>query len=449
MGNAFVNRKEELEFLEKLKDKNFFLVVLGRRRIGKTTLLLKAFPNAAYIFVWPNKTIDWVIEETCKELSLPVFKKFSDILDYLFERGETVIIDEFQNFLWIDKSVYGEIQKVVDKRKIEGKDFKLIVCGSSYSMVNKVLGKEASPLYGRRTHELVIDHLPIKDLFNWLKIPIEDFIKLWSVFQGVPYYYEFIDKSKNAEENIISLLLSKNSILREEGRVVLSVEFGRETKVYFTILSAISEGKTKLSEIASLFGNKVNVISKYLDKLRKELNLVKRITPVFSDPRKSKEGIYEIQDNFLKFWFFFVEKRRAYIEQDKYEEVIDYFNKNFNSYVGKMFEKFVFEILRNRIIKLIDFKKIGKQWGKIKNESYEIDIVASDEKEALFVECKWEENVNALEIVKNLKEKADALWKGKKVFAVFAKSFSKRIEEFEREKVFCFDLKDLERVLKV
>src|SRR3989344_3215239 len=257
MGNIkFIGRREELKKIRKIEG-NFFLVVKGRRRIGKTMLL-----------------------------------------------------DEFQNFLNIDKSIYGEIQKIVDERKISKKFCKISVAGSSYSLMNKVFNNSASPLYGRRTHEIVLTHIAIKDLFNEIKFPIEEFIKLWAVFEGVPYYYELINKKKSSEENIINLIVSKNSQLKEEGKAILSVEFGKDSKTYSTVLSSISEGKTKLNEISSLFGDKKNEVIKYLDILRKDFNLVRKITPITVNPIKSREGRYEIIDNFLSFWFLIVDRQR-------------------------------------------------------------------------------------------------------------------------------------------
>jgi len=453
----FLDREEELKFLRNLKN-NFFVVVLGRRRIGKTRLLLEAFKNPAYIFIWPNKSLSWIIEKTCEELKIPSFRSFGDILEYLFDRGEIVILDEFQNFLHVDKSVFGEIQKIIDGRKFKGKEYKLIVCGSSYSMLNKIFYDVASPLYGRKTHEIRLDYLPLEALYK-IGIDIGEFVKFWSVFGGVPYYYEFIDKKLSAEENIKTLLFSKQAVLREEGKAIISMEFGAESKTYNTILSAIAEGKTKLHEIATLFENKVNLVIKYLDILRKEFNLVRRVTPVMSDPKRSKEGIYEIRDNFLKFWFSFIERNRDLIEQEREEELVQLFENHFNSFVGRAFERFIAELIKSKMLfSKSNFTKIGRQWGKIPKaekgkNTYEIDIIALDEKhkKALCAECKWKERVNAEKVVKELAEKVGYVkgLEGYKIeYGVFAKGFSKRVKEFNGKKVYCFGLRELEEKLK-
>lgn len=454
----FIGRNKELK---KIKDitGNFFLVVKGRRRIGKTLLLRKVFPDAVYIFVWPDKSLDWICQEICKEHNLPEFKNIKDILHYLLDQNKLIILDEFQNFLNIDKSVYGEIQKIVDDRKINNKFLKIAVAGSSYSLMNKVFNDSASPLYGRRTDEIILENLPLSDLYNELNISMEEFIKLWSVFEGVPYYYELIDKKISSIKNIKQLVISKSSQLKEEGKVILSVEFGRDSKTYNTILSAISEGKTKLNEIAGLFGNKKNEVIKYLGILRTDFNLVKKMTPITENPNKSRGGKYEIIDNFLSFWFLTVDRQRSLIEQERFEEVEKSFENNFNAYLGKKFEKLIITLMKDNILlKDKDFDKIGCQWGNYKGEkgknTYEIDILGLNEKkkEILFGECKWQDKVNALKILKELEEKTKFVnWNKedrKEVLVVFAKSFSKKVLEFNGKKVLCFDLKDIEKELK-
>lgn len=452
----FIGRKNEINEIKDLKE-NFFLVVKGRRRIGKTSLLRKVFPSAVYLFIWPDKSLDWIFKEICSENNLPEFKNFKDLLTYLLDLKKTIIIDEFQNFLNIDKSVYGEIQKIIDDRKRENKFLKIAVAGSSYSLMNKVFNDAASPLYGRRTNEINLRNLEIKDLYKEMRFSLEEFIKIWSIFEGVPYYYEFIERNKSSVENIKKLIVRREAQLNNEGKAILSVEFGKDSKTYMTILSAISEGKTKLSEIASLFGDKKNEVIKYLEILRKSFNLIKKITPILDDSRKSREGRYELEDNFLSFWFLIIDRKRGLIEQGRYDELERYFEKSFNSYLGRKFEKFIMKLVESKILfKEKEFDKFGRQWGKFSGEkgkdNYEIDFLGVSEKEILFGECKWKEKVDALRVLKKLNEKTSYVdWnrdKRKEILVVFAKSFNKKVTKFNGKKVLCLDLKEIERKIK-
>ena len=162
-------------------------------------------------------------------------------------------------------------------------------------------------------------------------------------------------------------------------------------------------------------------------------------------------GRYEILDNFLSFWFYFYDKNRTYIEQERFTELKKYFFDEFNGFIGRKFEKFVKQLIVDKILLSdLNIVKIGSQWGKSIGEAYEIDILAENYKnDLIFGECKWQENVNALEIAGKLEDKSKNVeWRnneGKESFVIFAKSFSKKISEIKGKKVYCFDLKDIQR----
>lgn len=439
----FMGRSKELNYLKNLKD-NFFLVVKGRRRIGKTTLLRKAFSDAVYIFIWPDKSIDWIVNEICIELKIPSFKKFTDIITYLLDQNKIVIIDEFQNLNNVDKTIYGELQKLIDQRKFEKKTLKIAVAGSSYSLMNKVFNDVASPLYGRRTHELTLDHLDSLELYKELKIDLEEFIILWSVFEGVPYYFEFLDKKQTAKNNIKNLLLKEHSPLSNEGLAIISVEFGRDSKVYMTLLSGISDGKTKLNELSSLFDNKKSVVVKYLDVLRNQFGLVTKITPITEKSQNSRNGRYILEDNFLSFWFKFYDKKKYLIEQKRYAELENFFEENFSTYIGFKFEKLLLEFIKKGLFE--EFKKykiLGKDW----KQNFEIDILGISDT-YLIGECKWQKNVNVNSILEKLNQIYETHYFDKSVeFVLFAKSFESKITSFNGRKVYCFDLQDITKLI--
>lgn len=426
----FVPRLEASKTIQNAKPP-YFIVVEGRRRIGKTTFLKHHIPNALYMFVWPNKSLHWILERTCKDNNIPHFQTITDLLRYCFEKDKPVIIDEFQNFLHIDKSVHGEIQHVIDSSKTH----RLAVAGSSYSLMNKVFKDEASPLYGRRTATIPLTHLPIHSLYNAVPYSVEEFIELWSVFEGVPYYYELLEHEEPIHA-IKNLLLSPQATLQNEGNAILNLEFGKDAKTYGTVINAIATGKNTVSEIAGAFGNDTATVTKYLSLLRKQFNLVQRHTPILEDPKKSRQSRYKLKDNFLTFWLRFVEGQQDLLEQQRYREIETHFEEQFPAHIGKMFERFILNILRRHpdIIPQ-DFDKIGQQWGKNKNkpkgkQAYEIDIVAPHEKtkSILFGECKWKDNVSGKKLLKKLKTKAKGVeWNNEKrqeEYLLVAKTFT-------------------------
>ncbi|MCK5176413.1 MAG: ATP-binding protein [Candidatus Aenigmarchaeota archaeon] len=423
----FYNRKKEIELLEQFSQKEGFkfIVVNGMRRIGKTRLLTEflAKKDYAYIFVPRDKTASVFLQDIAVDLNIPEFTRISDLLKYLFDTKKYVFFDEFQNFHYMDKSIYSEFQKLIDEYKMKNKDIFLFVSGSSYSLMKKIFVDYAHPLYGRSDLQINLEELE----FSTVNIILEDIgikkfedqIRFFCVFGGIPKYYESLSwqKYRDFERCITDMFFEeRTSILMGEGKTLLISEFGAEYKIYFSVLEGIATGKTRLNEIASLFENKTNTASRYLDILRKEYGLVKRETPIIENPAKSRLGVYAIKNNFLKFWFAFVKRYEQFYEQGRIEEVKNIFLKNHNSYVGYVFEDICKQFLISR--QMFKFTKIGRQWGRIPKapkgaDTYEIDLVALDDDKSniWFFECKWMDlNLNqSLNILEKLKEKSKSV----------------------------------------
>lgn len=460
----FYNREKELDILKSfIKARNTrFLVVKGLRRIGKTRLILEALKNKnfVYIFVPKDETVSGFLEFLSKDLNIPRFTSLYDLFRYVFERYRYVFIDEFQNFYYMDKSIYSYLQKMIDEYKRENRNICIFVSGSSYSLMEKIFSDYAKALYGRKDIEISLEELPITTICEILDDfgikNLEDKFKFWAIFGGIPKFYELIGiiKPKTFAEFVQKTFLTNYKTLLDEGKSILISEFGGEHKIYYSVLEAISEGKTKISEIASKFNNDINATNRYTGMVRNEYKLIERIYSL-----TGKKGIYRLKNNFIRFWFEFIKRYENYYERGNLKGILEFFKENFNSYLGHVFEEFVLDLTKQKLI-TFGFKidRIGKQWGKFNGEigknTYEIDIVALSKKtkEILFAECKWKDRVNALKVVKGLAEKSKYVdWhneKRKESFAVFAKSFSKRIKEFNGRKVYCFDLKDLEKVFK-
>ena len=459
----FYNREKELKLLEKVaRGKGTkFVIIKGLRRIGKTRTVfefLKNKNNYAYIFVPKDKSKDLFLEEISQDLNIPKFFNLKDFFRYIFEKYNIVFLDEFQNFYYVDSSAYSELQRIIDEFRRKGKNLLLIVSGSSYSLMNKIFSEYSKALYGRRDLEITLYELPIEASISILRDigfkKREEQIAVWSIFGGIPKFYETLyNLGISSFSEFLEIFFKENfKLLLDEGSAILKSEFGGEYKSFYTVMEAISLGKTKLNEIAAFFSNDLNKANRYISLLVKDYGLVKRSYPVIKS-RQAKESRYEIRNNFFNFWFRFVKRYEYYYEQGNVKAILEAFNKDFNSYLGRMFEKFCFEIIRSKF----SFSLVGKQWGKIPKTKkvYEIDILALNEptREILFAECKWKDKVNPEKICQELSEKAEYVgWyneERKESFAIFAKSFSKKIKEFEGKKVYCFDLKDLERCLKL
>ena len=449
----FIDRERELKTLEELwKLENCFAVVYGRRRIGKTRLIEE--------FLKDKKGVSYSAEDVNRKIQIREFKNalaeflndeflktqeidsWSSLFSYL---GKTldlnkrfyIWIDEFSYLIKNDPSLPSVLQKFIDKVLRRSKIF-FIVSGSLFGIMREKVLSHSSPLYGRRTKDILLAPLSFPHAIKFLKFNFEDSLKTYMSIGGVPEYLLVASRYNSFLEFVSKEFFEKDGYFYREPYFLLSREF-KEIKTYFSILNAISYGNTTPTEIANFIGMKAREIYPYLELLI-TFGFLERVTPVLG---KRKASIYTIKDVFFDFWFNFVHKNRESIERGIYEVNL----RELNSFFGKRFEYFVLDIFHL----FFPFPKIGKWWYKDK----EIDLVALNErtKEILFGECKWKDRVNPKKILEELVEKAQYVqWHNKErkeSFAIFAKSFSKKIKEFEGKKVYCFDLKDFERILKI
>ncbi len=453
----FVDREKELELLAKLKRPR--IAVVGRRRIGKTTLVEHGCQNVLTLFIPAEKTeaeiiADWVAEYP--ELLLPRLASFREFFEYLLskERERTIFIDELQNVLKVNSSFIYDLQRLMDKHK----NCSIVVSGSYISLMKGLIEKYKSPLYGRFDFVIKLNELNFRAvvaLCGQLGYSFEDMIRFYLVFGGIPKYYETLENmgSPSFEDAVKALFLLYPRPLNEEIRTMLKEEFGKEHKMFFTILTAVASGKNILKEIAYYSGKRPTELTKYLALLKDDFDILRREIPVTE--KKIKTGRYVIVANIFSFWFYFVWRQYYILERNLDNVAADFFDKEINLYLGRRFENLCREALTelNSVSQLpFEISEIGRQWGKDHNGNpYEIDLVALNKKtgDILFAECKWSENVNAETVLTELKRKAELVeWnkgKRKEHYIVFAKSFKKRVEE---ENVLLFDLKDLETLFK-
>ena len=457
MTIKFYNRERELSVLESVK-KPFFAVIYGRRRIGKTSLSLKFAENKdhVYFFVNPKKSENLLLEEFSeilrRKLNLKEYVRpgnWEEFFSLLFRYRGIVIFDEFQWFLEVNKSVPFILQKYWDTEKNKPS---FILTGSTVGMVKKLFEREGSPLFKRSDVVIRLGELEPGDVFNILEdLKIKSFEKKFEfflIFGGVPYYYRFVEKYgvRDIETCLKKLVFDELGPLRNEVEEVMVEAFKREYRTYLSILLAIAEGKTKMEEISSYAGIKHTSLPYYLSDLTDRLGIVEKHRISFK-----KKFVYHIKDRFYNFWLRYVYKNSS---TENSELLFEKVMKDVNSFFGWSFETTV----RENILKIFtDLERKMKYYGSFREggerKVFDIDVVALNEKtrEILFAECKWQPRVNAEKVCRELARKTEYVdWHKngrKESFAVFARSFSKRISEFEGRPVHCFDLKDLKRVL--
>lgn len=397
----FFDRKEEIaslrEILELSKSNAQFTVVTGRRRIGKTHLVWKAYESEPilYFFVARKAEKDLCtdfMQEIENKLGIPMLgnvEHFPLIFEYLMklsiERPITLFIDEFQEFFKVNKAVYSDMQKIWDMYHTQAR-INLIVCGSIYSMMSKIFKNKKEPLYNRQTRFMSIKPFSTTVLKEILaeynpNYTSEDLLALYSFTGGVAKYVQLlVDAGATTKTTMLNHIIKADSIFLGEGKAILIEEFGKDYGVYFSILSAIARGKTLRSEIEQFVGRE---IGGYLTKLEKEYEVITKMQPIFE--KSSTKGVrYTMDDNFFIFWFRFIYKYNYMLEIENYDAVKTIINRDYETFSGKMLERY----FKRMLIESKEYTRIGSWWDR-KSEN-EIDIVAENEldSKAVFIEIK-------------------------------------------------------------
>jgi AAA+ ATPase superfamily predicted ATPase len=391
---------------------------------------------------------------------VPEVRNFDDAFNYILKRvgNERIIvaIDEFSYLVEKDESVPSVFQRIVDEYLKESNIY-LILNGSSISMMEEGVLSYKSPLYGRRTGQWKITPLSFRD--SWLFLPeysFEEFMGAFSVVGNIPAYLMQFDDSLDIYGNIVNRILGKGNPLYEEVEFILREEL-REPSVYMSIVEAIADGMTRVTEIANRCYMDAKDIPKYLRVLQR-LHLVHRLIPVTERKPKTKKAVYHVSDNFFRFWFRFVYPNRSDVEGGEMDRVLSKIKTGFDPYVGRIFEQvcseFLGELNSNADLPF-HFTKVGNWWGHYREQGMrkevEIDLVALNEetKEILFAECKWSNKSVGVKTYRELEEKSKLVnWfndERREYFALFSKSGFK--PELRSKDILLFDLKDIEESL--
>lgn len=318
-------------------------------------------------------------------------RTFRSLFQYLMElsvsRAFNLVIDEFQEFYNINESVYSDMQNLWDQYRKKSR-MNLIVSGSINSLMQKIFQNSKEPLFGRADNiiklsafslttlkEIIHDHRP--DYSN------DDLLALYAFTGGVPKYVElFCDNGALSVDEMINFMIRENSPFTDEGKNLLVEEFGKNYATYFSILSAISGGINTQPEIEAALGNKS--IGGQIKRLIEDYNIIVRKRPILA-----KEGSqtvrYEIQDNFIRFWFNYFDRHRSLIEIKNFVGLQAIINADYPTYSGKMLE----EYFKQKFAESFQYRAIGSCWDT-RNGQDEIDIVALklEKKQAVVAEVK-------------------------------------------------------------
>lgn len=420
----FLDRKADIERLnEAFGRKNpQFVVVYGRRRIGKSTLIKKVLDadrgdvyflcdqtsesHQRFLF---SRSVSLTVEGFDK-VTYPDWEVLFEALNRQLTRRVKICLDEFPYLVKSCPSLKSVLQKLLN-----GKTFKfdLIICGSSQQLMQGLVLDKKEPLYGLADEIIKLQPIPPGFIAEALGCDAVSAVEEYAIWGGIPRYWELRREYVDRETAIRKMLLDTQGILADEPQRLLRDDL-RETIQTTTLLSLIGNGVHRSSEIAARVGKEATSITEPLSKLR-ELGFIRREIPFGENEKTSKKGIYRIDDPLTEFYFRFVAPYRSLLEFGRIDTIMQIVNEQFPGYAGDCWEHLCRHYVSGNMIDGIAYKMASRWWGKIFPPGYEkegkmteIDVLAEsfDKKHILIGECKWTGEEDAARLKAHLEETA-------------------------------------------
>ena len=423
----FYNREQELNFLtQKIQHGRKtaqFIVMYGMRRVGKTFLLQelkkrtqqrwKKLPVIYLLVTRKSQTMlasEWstIIANELKLPSLNLTRVediFTFVLNYAQKNPVVLIVDEFQDLMYVDASIFSKLRNLWDTYKQSAR-ITLIISGSSYSMFRKIFHDKNEPLFGRADAFLKIDPFNLatfiqvlKDYDLGYKTPeknIKHIVDVYSMFGTFPKYLAYLVENNLLRKRPLSLFrrafLGVDEFFRIEGQFLLTNDLGRDSDIYFSIIQALSMGAKTTTQISKQVGIKTGNVPKYLQVLVDQLGIVTKHTGL----KGLGTTYYSLKNQYLAFFFYFIHRFKSLVEVEEYAALEHIFRKQYPTYRGLAFENFVRKAI-------LEFKFIADEpleyVGKFIQRGVEIDIIIKAGATLYAVEAKYApQNLHQLKI---------------------------------------------------
>lgn len=454
----FVGRIEDLAFLQEQyeAEKFSFIPIYGRRRVGKTSLIQQHIKNktAIYFQAFEEKA-ELNLERLSNELNQIIFGKVGENLpsytslsnalqaftDFSQKEKCILIIDEYPYLAKSMPEVNSIFQYFIDHHWKENGNIQLILCGSSMSfMLHQVLGYK-SPLYGRKTGQIKLRAFTFKETLEYFsESNPQEVVGYYGLTGGIPQYMEQIDPEKHLAENIQQMFLTTTSLLFEEPQNLLKQELDDPTN-YNSILFAIANGYSKMSEISSKTTIPTSNLTRFLDNLI-DLEIVERKRPA-GEPN-SKRTVYHLKDTMFRFWFRFVSPNLSAIEIRTINGVLSLIEEQFSDFLDAVFKDICIEYLWEEMKQenlSQEYRDFSSWWGNnpIARRQEEIDIVGLDShnEKYLFAECKWRNQKTDIKVLERLIDRASLFPQDRELYVFSKAPFTAEAQQFAFDQNIC------------
>lgn len=399
----FYDREKELGILqtnwEQSTEQGRLTVLVGRRRVGKTTLLTRSavYGEQPLLYLYVSKDNERVLTEKFQEaaqqaLGLQIYGRmdtFAQFFELLLRYGQqnhfTLVLDEFQNFLKVNPAIPSHIQDLWDRYHEKSK-VNMVACGSIYNMMHKLFDNEDEPLYGRQDCRLNMLPFRIGILKQILhdhnpKYTPEDLLCLYTLTGGVAKYVAWLmDAKATTKAKMLRWATQAGSPYLSEGTELIMSEFGKDYANYLSILQLIASGMNTQSEIDGAIGKNTGA---YLDNLEEYYSYIHRQQPMFSKPN-GRNSRWQLDDCFLRFWFRFIQRNQALVEMERNDLLLEIVEKGYEQYTGLVLEQY----FRQKWMEEERVTRVGNYWDR--KGLNEINMIALNEidKTAVVAEIK-------------------------------------------------------------
>ena len=419
----FVDRIEETARLRDAlsREKSSLVVVYGRRRLGKSTLIKRVLSDGDVYFLADRsegqhqrtllaKVVAQVFPDFDK-LTYPDWESLFRAVNYRTDKRFTLCLDEFPYLVEQSPELPSVLQKLVDEKQLK---YNLVLCGSSQNMMYGLFLDSTAPLYGRADEIMRLTPIRLPYIQEALDLDAVSSVEEYAVWGGVPRYWELRENRNSLSDALWHNILSINGTLYEEP-IKLFQDDVKDIVKTSTIMSYIGSGANRLSEIAARCNEPATNLSRPLKKLI-DLGFLEKDVPFGIDEKNAKKSLYKIADPFMAFYYQFVVPNRSFIELGRRLPLEQALAAHFPEYVSMHWEKLCRDAVTGNMVNGIVYGKAKRWWGPVLNEDkkpeqIEIDVMAEslDKKYLLVGECKWTNHENGKQLTAELLRKANLL----------------------------------------
>lgn len=418
----FVDRIDEAARLKDAltREKSSLVVMYGRRRLGKSTLIKRVLSDNDVYFLADRsegqhqrtllaKVIAQVFPDFDK-LTYPDWESMFRAVNYRTDMRFALCLDEFPYLVEQSPELPSALQKLVDEKQLK---YNLVLCGSSQNMMYGLFLDSTAPLYGRADEIMRLAPIRLPYIQEALSLDAMNAIEEYSVWGGVPRYWELRENRSSLDDALWHNILSVNGTLYEEP--ILFQDDVKDIVKTSTIMSYIGTGANRLSEIAGRCNEPATNLSRPLKKLI-DLGFLEKDVPFGIDEKNAKKSLYKIADPFMAFYYQFVVPNRSFIELGRRLPIEQALNAHFSEYVSMQWEKLCRDAVTGNLVNGVVYGKAKRWWGSVLNEDkkpeqVEFDVMAEslDKKYLLVGECKWTTQENGKQLTAELLRKANLL----------------------------------------